>query len=765
MSGTDHLALLRKRIAQAPKEPGVYRWKDADGVVLYVGKAKVLRDRLRSYVAKTPDKSQGPWKLSMLQQIRDVEFTVVSTELEALVLETNLIKQLRPKYNVLMKDDKNYVYIRVGVHEHYPTVSVLRQMQDDKAKYFGPFTSAWECRQALDVFHLVCPFRACRESLRQLNKAMGDELWAVRTNGKQSHSPQPIAQSSLRACLEYQIGRCCGLCVGAVSQEEYRSRIDKLMSFLRGDRSWAVKELEKRMAEAAVAKKYESAAKIRDHLRLLKVLEEDQIVSDTSGEDLDIIGVAVLSGRAHVVILLERGGKVIGERSFALQGRADGEGDVLEQFLPQYYSETQDLPQAVIVGDEFPSRDALAALLTQTKDAKVEIRIPERGKKSHLQQLAEKNAKEKARQHDISWEAEARNVQGGLEGLQVALKLEKPPHRIEGYDISHLGGTQTVGSMVVLKDGKPSNDHYRHFIIRTLKKGDIDDYASMKEVLTRRLRHLAPNAEEKKWADAGVTVGKAKKAEEQAIEEILARRPEDLSSKDVHYQQFVVVRKDGNIVALARLREHEGGVKELGSVWVQEDLRGARLGHLLARKILGSLKKGKVYVRVKHDLEEYYAALGFRHVLKSPPFFQKAWERARKENPDAVERLVMVYDTLEHKVDVSLKAMPDLLLIDGGKGQLAVVVDVLKKFGLQIPVAGLAKREEEVFVPGNMSPVPLAADSPSVLLLRRLRDEAHRFANRLREMRLSKDLKLQFEVALEQESNGDKSDNGDKSVI
>ena len=460
------------------------------------------------------------------------------------------------------------------------------------------------------------------------------------------------------------------------------------------------------------------------------------------------MGTAVLSGRAHVVILLERGGKVVGERSFALQGRADGIADVLEQFLPQYYSETQDLPQAVIVAEEFPSQNALAALLSQAKDARVEVRVPERGKKSHLLQLAEKNAAEKARQQDISWEADARNVEDGLEGLQKTLGLREKPRRIEGYDISHLGGTQTVGSMVVLKDGKPLSDHYRHFVIRTLKKGNIDDYAALKEVLTRRLRHLAPNGEEEQLAAEGITVGKAKKSDQTAIEKIHADNPGDVGGDGIDYRDYIVARFEQDIVASGRLFHYPEGPQVIRSVWVEESYRGQKLGHVVVRRLLKRVKKGKVYVHAKSSLQEYYGSLGFLAVHKPPAVLQKKMDDFHAHHPEAAPTLIMMCEAARLAPDISLKTTPDLLLIDGGKGQLAVAVGVLKTFGLAIPVASLAKRAEELFQPGEESPAPLSADSPPVLLLRRLRDESHRFANRLREKRLSKDLQMQVEAAM-----------------
>ncbi len=294
--------------------------------------------------------------------------------------------------------------------------------------------------------------------------------------------------------------------------------------------------------------------------------------------------------------------------------------------------------------------------------------------------------------------------------------------------------------MVVFVNGKPRNDQYRSFTIHTLKSGVIDDYRSLKEVLSRRLRHIAGGLkfEEEQFEESGITVGKARKEEQKTIEEIIARYPDDLSQRDIDYKAFTIARHESDIIGFVRLRDWGKGHVELASLWIDESYRGGKLGHFLSRSVLRSVKKGKVYVFIHPELEQYYASLGFRHVLKMPQVFIDRWEKVKQERPDAVERLVLVYDVTQNKQDASLSSPPDLLVIDGGKGQLSAVVEVLQSSGLQIPVIGLAKREEEVFVPGKSMPIVFAQDSAAKFMLMRLRDEAHRFANRHRQKRAAK---------------------------
>lgn len=716
------LSSLRKRVARASTEPGVYRWKNKDGDILYVGKAKNLRNRLRSYVANDAEKGQGPWKQSFLKQIADFDVTVTNSELEALVLETNLIKEIRPKYNVLMKDDKHYVYIEVTVQDPYPRIALERRMLDPKAKYFGPFLSSWETKQTLEMLNEIFNFRACKESITALNKAEGDTE-AVYNSGK------------LKPCLDYQIGRCCGLCAGVVSQEDYRARVDQVMHFFKGDYKPVLDQGKELMKKAAADKKFERAARLRDMLGIIEGLQERQLVSDTSGENVDVIGVALLSGKAHAVLMRKRSGKLIGEEQFSLMGSGESVSDVLDQLLPQYYDAAADIPDSVILGEEIPDVATFEAFLSHIKGKKVKVIVPERGKKSQLLQLAEKNAQEKAKQAEATWEAESRNIDAALNELAELLKLPEAPTRIEGYDISHSGGTETVGSMVVFVDGKPKNEHYRNFTIHTMARGVIDDYRSLREVLTRRLRHLTNAFEREKaeWEKNGITVGKAKKAESS----LLSTSPQPPASsarkleaggvsEGADYKEWIVARHEEQIVARARLT---GGLSttELRDVWTDESFGDGQLLPFLIRSILHSRKKGKVYTLIDPVYEQAYGSLGFRHVIKPPAFIN---DRVSEQS------ICFVYDPTQNKTDSSLATRPSLLVIDGGKGQLSTVVEVLKNLQLDIPVIGLAKREEEVFVPNNPVSLLIPHDSPAKFMLMRLRDEAHRFANKHRSRRV-----------------------------
>ncbi len=738
--------LFRSRIAASPAGPGVYRWLDASGSVLYVGKAKNVRNRLRNYLQKN---DKGPWKEALMKQAHDFDVTLTHTELEALVLETNLIKELRPKYNVLMKDGKNYVYVRIS-GDPYPTVDVVRKMDPsppersrvgeggraggNKAKYFGPYLSAWETRRMLDLLHEFFPFRACRESLERLNKEENREKKANRAKGAL------LVSRALRPCLGHHIGQCIGLCVAAVSGEEYRSRIAQIARFFKGEYGPVKERIKILMREAAEERKFERAAHLRDDLKIVEGLEEEQWVSDPSMGDADFIGVALLSGRAHVCIFIQRGGKVIGEHCSALAGSAATTSDVLEQFLPQFYESVSDIPDTLLVPEEFSERGLFAEYLSLQKGRKVTIAIPERGKKSHLRELAEKNALAKAKQGEAKWEADARNTQEAMQQLQSLLKLPAAPERIECYDISHLGGTETVGSMVVFRNAKPARDHYRSFAIRTMKDGEVDDYKALREVLKRRMRYLKYDLkkEEQAWKKKGVTFARAKKSEQAIIEAVHAAHPSEMSAHMIDYRQYTVARVDGEIVGFGRLFRHPKNILELKSVWIADARRGNRLGQFIARKILHGVKKGKVYVIITPALEEYYAEIGFRSIREAPPALIQEMKEEKEKFPEISDGIAMAYEISRNKIDPSFTMEPSLIVVDGGKGQLSAALEVLRESGASIPVIGLAKREEDVFLSGKPDPVPFPRDAPAKFLLMRLRDEAHRFANSLRETRGAK---------------------------
>jgi len=767
VSPVERLAQLRARIAKAPEQPGIYRWMDAEGTILYVGKAKNLRKRLKSYVSSK--NAAGPWRQSFLKQIADFDVSVTNTEIEALIFETNLIKQLRPKYNVLMKDDKNYVYARVTVQDFYPRIEAVRRIDpNDAAKYFGPMSTGGELWTALTMLRKIFPFRTCKMEIEPSEPqipnsesripnpepATSNQQPATTLPNPELRIPNPSSRIPIEVickhkdrptpCLDHHIGKCVAPCIGTMTPEEYyKECIEGVINFLKGDYESVEKVLKDRMAKAAADRKFELAAQFRDHLLTLDRTKQRQIITDTTGEDTDIVAVAVLSGRAHVVVMRRRGGRLIGDTGMSLAGQAESEEEVLEQFLPQYYADGQDIPDMILVSEKFPDTDVFEAWLSEKKGKKVRIVLPERGRKSHLLQLAEKNVQEKARAEEVKWEMEKRNTEHALDALQQLLTLSALPKRIEGYDISHLGGTETVGSMVVLQDGKSKNDHYRSFTIRTLKEGTVDDYKSLQEVLKRRLHRLTEDlpAEEKIWKERGVIAGKAHKEECEALAAILKSCPAEGGGEPAAHTECFVARREKEVVAVVRAQELSKDTLLISCVWTAVPEERSTLGTFMLRKYLRSLKKGKVYTLVEPDQEDVYGELGFRYVQRIPPTLVERMERWRVSRPDQPEPVALVFEVRQNKIDPSLSARPDLIVIDGGKGQLSSVVEVMQKMKIDIPVIGLAKREEEVFVPGSSDPIYFPADSSAKFLLMRLRDEAHRFANRHREARNKKHAK------------------------
>lgn len=709
------LSLLRERLARVPHVPGVYRWLDRKGNVLYVGKAKDLKKRMDSYFQNR--KSSGPWKQTLLAQVRDFDFTVTRTELEALLLETNLIKELKPKFNVLMKDDKNHVYVKVAIVDTYPSVDIVRRMDDRTAKYFGPFPSKGEVEKSLEMLHELFKWRACRTSIDALNKGK-----------RPSHM-----------CLEFQIGRCNGLCTEKVAREEYRQAIDEVLRFFRGDPEHVMRRAMELMQEAVRERKFERAARFRDMIHSMEAVKEKQMISDASQDNMDVIGIALALERTQAVVLRVRGGKVVSEQAIPLQGTAENTTDAIEQFLPQYLEHTPNVGDSILIGENFAGRTLIEEFLKKQQGKVVRICVPERGRKYHLLALAQRNALEKLRAQEAAWEVDRRNTDDALYELQSLLELPSSPKRIEGYDISHLSGTETVGSMVVFSSGKVAPDQYRSFTIRTLKEGAIDDYAALREVLRRRLRYLTQNLgeEEKEWKGRGITFGRAKKAEQRMIEEVFDAHRDALRVRGIRFQDFLVARKSGCIVAFGRLFPHQL-LKEVKSIWVAPELRGRKLGQFIIRKIVAGVKNGKVYTTIPPSLEEYYANIGFRCVQEPPMALQKVMEEREQELDVHLPTTVVVYDVAQNKPDTSLTSRPDLLVIDGGKGQLSVVLDVLYEMKCAIPVVALAKREEEIFVPWQSEPLQVSRDSAARFLLMRLRDEAHRRAHAHQEKRTGK---------------------------
>ena len=452
---------LQGILATLPSKPGCYIMKDAEGNIKYVGKAINLRNRVRSYFHA--DASYDAKTRRLVREIADIEWIVVGSELEALILEMNLIKKHRPKYNIRLKDDKRYPYIKVHWADPFPKVTVTRQMVEDGSRYFGPYTSAWAVYQTLDVLRRVFPFLTC---------------------------DRVITGTDLRACLYYDIKLCIAPCIGASTQEQYRQMISDLMDFLNGHSESIVTRLQQDMEKAAEEMRFEKAAALRDQLKAIQsIIERQKIVFASDYLDSDVLAMARSNGEACVQIFFIRGGKLIGREYFILEGTEDeADNEIMEQFVTQFYTEAANVPQQVILPQEIEERKIIAQWLRSKRGGdKVEIFVPKSGQSRELVKMATENATETLQALRAQWQADTHKQEQALTELQQALNLPEPPNRIECYDISNTQGTAIVGAMVVFTQGVPDKKLYRKFNIESVV-GAPDDFASMEEMLTRRFR-------------------------------------------------------------------------------------------------------------------------------------------------------------------------------------------------------------------------------------------------------------------------------------
>lgn len=440
-----------------PTRPGVYLMKDQEGRVIYVGKAVNLRNRVRSYFHL--NSHPNPRTQKLVSKITDIEWIVVGSELEALILEMNLIKKYRPHFNVRLKDDKRYPYIKVHWADPYPKVTVTRQMMQDGSRYFGPYTSVWAVHQTLDVLRRIFPYLTCDREI----------------TGKDE-----------RACLYYDIKLCSAPCIGAQDQATYRQMIDDLGQFLQGRTEPIVSRLQEEMEQAAEALNFERAASLRDQIRAIENVVERQKVISTEYVDSDVLAMARANGDACVQVFFIRGGKLIGRDYFLLEGASDAsDADVMAQFLKQFYDQAQSVPAQVLLPEEVEEANIIRQWLSQKRgDDLVEIIVPHQGLQQDLVQMATENAIETLASLKAQWETDKHRQEQALIELQSALGLPNPLGKIECYDISNTQGTAAVGSMVVFEQGVPKKSLYRRFNIRSVS--GPDDFASMEEVLTRR---------------------------------------------------------------------------------------------------------------------------------------------------------------------------------------------------------------------------------------------------------------------------------------
>ncbi|MDY7076437.1 MAG: excinuclease ABC subunit UvrC [Chloroflexota bacterium] len=449
---------IRTQVETLPCQPGVYLMRDVGGTVIYVGKAVNLRSRVRSYFR--PSSWEDSKVRAIVSDIADLEFIVTDSELEALILEANLIKQHRPRYNVRLKDDKRYPYIKITWAAPFPRVLITRRMEQDGSRYFGPYTSSSAVNQTLDLLRKSFPYLTCNREITGRDE---------------------------RACLYYDIKLCLGPCIGAVTQEEYRAMVRGLARFLEGRGEEVIADLEVRMRTAADELNFEQAASLRDQLQAVQSVVERQKIVSSAGTDQDVIAFAREENDACVQVFFVRGGKLLGREYFVLEGARDAdEREVMGSFLKQFYEEAAYVPPEVLLPEQVEEALIIEQWLKRKRGAKVTLRVPRRGRKRELVALAAENAAETLVALRAQWQADAHKHEQALAELKEALELPASPVRIECYDISTTQGTEAVGSMVVFVHAVPRKSKYRRFVVRSVQ--GQDDYASMREVLQRRFR-------------------------------------------------------------------------------------------------------------------------------------------------------------------------------------------------------------------------------------------------------------------------------------
>lgn len=450
---------LQEKLATLPEKPGAYLMKNCAGEIIYVGKALSLKNRVRSYFHASADHS--PKVRRMVAEIADIDWLITDTELEALILECNLIKKHRPRFNVRLRDDKHYPYICVTLNDPFPRLTLVREAKKDGNRYFGPYTSGHAVWQSISLLTRIFRLRNC--------------------------SFQITGNEPEKLCLYYHIKECSGPCAGKVSPEEYRRTVDEVCLFLEGRQEKLLRRLKVEMAQAADRLNFERAARLRDQIRALETILERQKVLSTAMTDQDVVALVSENGNACAQLFFIRNGKLIGQEHFYLDGATDEAlGEATAHFLAQYYENSAYVPPEILVERDIAELDIIEQFLRQKRGRKVSVTAPSRGEKKRLVQMAATNATEALQQLRMKLDADKERTQAALTALKEALGLAKLPLRIEAYDISHIQGAETVASMVVLHAGTPRKADYRRFKIRSLGP-DPDDYAAMKEVIQRRV--------------------------------------------------------------------------------------------------------------------------------------------------------------------------------------------------------------------------------------------------------------------------------------
>lgn len=458
---------FEEELKKLPREPGVYIMRDQKDCILYVGKAVNLHNRVRSYFRENI--GRGPMIDKMVSLIARFEYIVTDSELEALVLENNLIKENSPKYNTLLKDDKTYPYIKVTMGESFPRILFSRTMKKDKSKYYGPYNSAGAVKDTIELLNKLYCLRTCNRSL-----------------------PRDVGLE--RPCLNYHIKQCLAPCQGYVDREQYRQQVDQALEFLNGNYNKILKELDEKMHIAAEALDFEAAAGYRDLYNSVKQVSQKQKITDSVGEDKDVIALYQDASEAVVQVFFVRDGKLIGREHYYMTHVSEGEkAEILENFVKQFYAGTPFIPRELMLQYEISDRELIERWLSERKGGRVYLRVPKIGSKEKLVELAAQNAKHILQQDRERLKREEGRTIGAVKEIADLLGLERV-ERMEAFDISNINGFENVGSMIVFEKGKPKPSDYRKFRIKTVS--GPDDYACMREVLTRRFRHGLEEAKE-----------------------------------------------------------------------------------------------------------------------------------------------------------------------------------------------------------------------------------------------------------------------------
>jgi len=463
--------LIKEQLRQLPTSPGVYIFKDSDGSILYVGKASVLRNRVRSYFSSGRSLDEKTQRL--VARISDLEFFVTNSEQEALILEYNLIQRHQPRFNISLKDGKSFPFLKISLNEEWPRVILTRRIEDDGGRYFGPFASAKSLKQTLKVLKGIFPLRSCSKK---------------------------ITGNAQRPCINYYIHHCLGPCIGAVSKPEYSDMIEQVIRFLEGKQEKIVRTLENRMQKASEALDFEKAALLRDQVQSIRrVIEGQKIATKVRGEQ-DVIAFVTERNRAYVQVFFVRGSKLIGRESFTLQGTSSEEPEsIMTSFVKQFYGTAAYVPPLILLQHPIEDRPVIEEWLQSKRGSKVSIQVPHRGSKKQLVDIVAENAVQGLQQLKIKQLATYPAIEEALAEIERELALPRSPSRMECYDISNIQGKAAVGSMVVFEDGRPKSSNYRRFKIKTVS--GADDYAMLQEVLKRRFKRF--NADNDNAASSG----------------------------------------------------------------------------------------------------------------------------------------------------------------------------------------------------------------------------------------------------------------------